>query len=974
VCTFSTHAYPVLALASANTFMIYDELSALFGAHIAPPSQNALKRTFAVVHSAPANNKPQKRCKGADNDRRSRYLHQDYVSSLLLSDRLQDYDSGAKPTCHSKCTFHCQQHFLQMHNGPQFLREELCKWWGPDVSKTARDSLLAHELLTNAEKHEGKAIQAAWFVGPKKVCRNFYLRARGMHHEHVRRMQKELLHKQFSVTAVIKDRENKKEKENKTELAFKDWLVSFSSKFNEKSSTDDKHTVLPFRNVKPLYNQYVNDFQMDEFLQSRPQPLSSSQFGKLFNMFSNQLNIRLTRNTGDFLSCTVCDAYDTRIRGAHSEEERKVLREFKKKHNTKQQTQRLKYYKHRRKAREHPRTYLSIIIDGMDQKKTNCPVLGRNVKDESPLTQRVIGVKVHGVGHLVYVCDETVRGGGNLIIDVLRRTLLFLEKKGKLPFLNPVLYLQIDNCGENKNKTLFAFLTDLVRKKVFHKIKACFLMVGHTHDDIDQVFATISSYLKQVHIVCPDRESLFAAIKDGFRKAEEKPFIIPLAADEIFDYTAFYKNVIDKSISYHQLPHQFRIKTFTATNELEVVLVHYKNWAESTYWLPRNEESTNQGAAKPSCKGQLTRGQRADKIRANAIHMFNDAPSSQDIPENHAFGNNRAMEDLDNAQTQVMTCSNHLYGILWLTRDTNFDNFPLVSFTEQQLSTNHATVCKIFDDISIKFASKYVEIFSNNVMHNWKSWLEIEQNRWNPLLKRTTHTALQIPSPFPSRCPSMDEQVAAVVDSAPVDIEDGIEYVSHGSGVYGALTRQQQRDSLGSRAFHVLSSLDSDNSSELILENMACVYKYTYSHLQSGTDIEQIGVGIIVKVINPATPDSILSIRFCPPKGSKPQTSKRPDSLYQDIKASMQFNLKYKTKKRTKSGLIYVPDIEEHQSRDVLLAFNLDVTKEGRFGSLPRVGDHGGSFTSLQFAHHVIENYYKERSIEHPSGTSQHNC
>ena len=91
------------------------------------------------------------------------------------------------------------------------------------------------------------------------------------------------------------------------------------------------------------------------------------------------------------------------------------------------------------------------------------------MKDESPLTQRVMGVKVQGIGRLVYVYDETVKGGANLIIDILRRTLLYLEEKGKLPCINPTLYLQIDNCGENKNKTLIAFLTDLVRKKFFTK-------------------------------------------------------------------------------------------------------------------------------------------------------------------------------------------------------------------------------------------------------------------------------------------------------------------------------------------------------------------------------------------------------------------------------------------------------------------------------------------------------------------------
>ena len=139
---------------------------------------------------------------------------------------------------------------------------------------------------------------------------------------------------------------------------------------------------------------------------------------------------------------------------------------------------------------------------------------------------------------------------------------------------------------------MFAFLTDLVRKQVFCKVKACFLMVGHTHNDIDQVFATIAGHLAQIHVICPDRESLFQAIKDAFLKVEDKPLIIPLAATDVYDYTAFYKKVIDKHISYHQMPHQFRIKTFKTSNAecREVVLVHYKNWAESKYWLPRYGE------------------------------------------------------------------------------------------------------------------------------------------------------------------------------------------------------------------------------------------------------------------------------------------------------------------------------------------------------------------------------------------------
>ena len=63
-------------------------------------------------------------------------------------------------------------------------------------------------------------------------------------------------------------------------------------------------------------------------------------------------------------------------------------------------------------------------------------------------------------------------------------------------------------------------------------------MVGRTHDDIDQLFATIASHLRQIHISCPDKESLYNAIQDAFHKLEDKSTIIPsLAATDVFDYT-----------------------------------------------------------------------------------------------------------------------------------------------------------------------------------------------------------------------------------------------------------------------------------------------------------------------------------------------------------------------------------------------------------------------------------------------------
>jgi hypothetical protein len=54
-----------------------------------------------------------------------------------------------------------------------------------------------------------------------------------------------------------------------------------------------------------------------------------------------------------------------------------------------------------------------------------------------------------------------------------------------------VLHLQFDNCShENKNKYMLAYCHWLVFNQVFRSITISFLLVGHTHEDIDQMFST----------------------------------------------------------------------------------------------------------------------------------------------------------------------------------------------------------------------------------------------------------------------------------------------------------------------------------------------------------------------------------------------------------------------------------------------------------------------------------------------------
>ena len=63
--------------------------------------------------------------------------------------------------------------------------------------------------------------------------------------------------------------------------------------------------------------------------------------------------------------------------------------------------------------------------------------------------------------------------------------------------LHENLLLQLDNCaGENKNCYLFAYLSLLVAKGVFKTVHLGFLMVGHTHEDIDAMFSRFSERLQ----------------------------------------------------------------------------------------------------------------------------------------------------------------------------------------------------------------------------------------------------------------------------------------------------------------------------------------------------------------------------------------------------------------------------------------------------------------------------------------------
>ena len=172
----------------------------------------------------------------------------------------------------------------------------------------------------------------------------------------------------------------------------------------------------------------------------------------------------------------------------------------------------------------------------MDQKKTRLPHWPRPPKsvNESCLLQiHVVGCLVfHATLHSrVFLNYPSLHNDGNLVVTIMQR--IFNEWEKKLGGLPPVLYLQLDNTSrENKNNLLFTYLHMLLVKKVFRKIKLGFLIVGHTHDQIDQMFSRFSRKLAKCKAFA--YEELCSLLKDSYTPTPEIQLLT-----ETFDFRRF---------------------------------------------------------------------------------------------------------------------------------------------------------------------------------------------------------------------------------------------------------------------------------------------------------------------------------------------------------------------------------------------------------------------------------------------------
>ena len=125
------------------------------------------------------------------------------------------------------------------------------------------------------------------------------------------------------------------------------------------------------------------------------------------------------------------------------------------------------------------------------------------------------------------------------------------------------LILQFDNCSENKvsffviqilmcyfkvfqsqNKYVFGYV---IQKKYFRKVEIFFLIVGHTHESIDQYFSVLSRQILQTNFIGSPLSLASLLSRDGISSCnltgnawdiekEKKRDAAPLIVRKIFSY------------------------------------------------------------------------------------------------------------------------------------------------------------------------------------------------------------------------------------------------------------------------------------------------------------------------------------------------------------------------------------------------------------------------------------------------------
>ena len=297
-----------------------------------------------------------------------------------------------------------------------------------------------------------------------------------------------------------------------------------------------------------------------------------------------------------FHKCGICYDLDLALKDSEVKKDRATVKELRALQTTHlQQTadERTKFYNHNTKCItggkrgvDRAFDYASVIIDGMTQHTTIIPRDPRKpawMEGQELLDVHCMGSLVKGVGAFMDFQFKNFKNDSNALLhtlhlDVVRIQQECSQRQRRMP---EVLFIQLDNVGTNKNHHLIAYCSWLVKTGVFKKIKIGFLIAGHTHENIDQMFSRFSIRLRRKE--CFTLPELMKVAEECFTPVPK--FILTTEIPNIAEWL--------DGITYDQDSIQNKMKNITHSHQFKIakdvdgkVLVQCKQYSTSRDWLP----------------------------------------------------------------------------------------------------------------------------------------------------------------------------------------------------------------------------------------------------------------------------------------------------------------------------------------------------------------------------------------------------
>ena len=318
------------------------------------------------------------------------------------------------------------------------------------------------------------------------------------------------------------------------------WMQYYFSLVGDNAPNTDGEIHLEPIPKREIFKEYL--FDMQNFSGRENDALSLDVFRALWKDVYPHVKIRKYKSSCGH--CNLCTILSEKRRLFKDRRGREEVTNLFALHRLSTMGERRTYYDRRLQATLNPSMFLSSISDGMQQNHCLLPWYGNGKSPgNTHVKQHLQGVFMHGDTMTIYRTYANVGGGANLAIHTWLCSLEDYARRHKWR-LPKVLYHQIDGGPENANKEFLALCCLLVSSGLVDKIVLTRLPVGHTHEDIDALFALIWKKLRDEHIYTPGE---FARLICEALKRKVKVNVVDVFA--VPDYVSLFKDCIDARLS-----------------------------------------------------------------------------------------------------------------------------------------------------------------------------------------------------------------------------------------------------------------------------------------------------------------------------------------------------------------------------------------------------------------------------------------